>query len=405
MRKLIVQKFGGTSVKDAERIRNVAAIVTDTYKQGNSVVVVVSAQGDTTDDLIAKAAEITSSPTNREMDMLLASGEQISASLLAMCIQDMGYPAISLTGWQAGFMTSSSHTMARIRRVTPDRIRRELELRKIVIVCGFQGISKYDDITTLGRGGSDTSAVAIAAAMHADLCQIYTDVEGVYTADPRKVPNAIKLKEISYDEMLELATLGAQVLNNRSVEMAKKYNIELEVLSSYTKAAGTIVKEKVNMEKMLISGVAKDTDVARISVSCVPDRPGMVFKLFSKLAAKKINVDVILQSVGRDLTKDIAFTVARDKGIEAKDICEQFADSVGAGPVDYDDDVAKVSIVGAGMESHAGVASKMFEALYEKQINIRMIATSEIKVSVIIDKDDADLAVAAIHDKFFPDED
>ena len=402
--KLIVQKFGGTSVKDAERIRNVATIVTDTYKKGNSVVVVVSAQGDTTDDLIAKAAEITANPTNREMDMLLASGEQISASLLAMCIQDMGYPAISLTGWQAGFLTSSAHTSARIRRVTPDRIRREIDQKKIVIVCGFQGLSKYDDITTLGRGGSDTSAVAIAAAMHADLCQIYTDVEGVYTADPRKVPNAIKLTEISYDEMLELATLGAQVLNNRSVEMAKKYNIELEVLSSYTKAAGTIVKEKVNMEKMLISGVAKDTDVARLFVTCVPDRPGMVFKLFSKLAAKKINVDVILQSVGRDNTKDIAFTVARNKGMEAKEICEQFAASIGAGVVDYDDDVAKVSIVGAGMESHAGVASKMFEALYDKQINIRMIATSEIKVSVIINKSDADRAVMAIHDKFFPTE-
>ena len=402
--KLIVQKFGGTSVKDAERIRNVASIVTDAYKKGNSVVVVVSAQGDTTDDLIAKAAEITANPTNREMDMLLASGEQISASLLAMCIQDMGYPAISLTGWQAGFLTSSAHTSARIRRVTPDRIRREIDQKKIVIVCGFQGLSKYDDITTLGRGGSDTSAVAIAAAMHADLCQIYTDVEGVYTADPRKVPNAIKLTEISYDEMLELATLGAQVLNNRSVEMAKKYNIELEVLSSYTKAAGTIVKEKVNMEKMLISGVAKDTDVARLFVTCVPDRPGMVFKLFSKLAAKKINVDVILQSVGRDNTKDIAFTVARNKGMEAKEICEQFAASIGAGVVDYDDDVAKVSIVGAGMESHAGVASKMFEALYDKQINIRMIATSEIKVSVIINKSDADRAVMAIHDKFFPTE-
>lgn len=403
--KLIVQKFGGTSVKDAERIRNVAGIITDTYKKGNSVVVVVSAQGDTTDDLIAKAAEITCAPTNREMDMLLASGEQISASLLAMCIQDMGYPAISLTGWQAGFLTSSAHTSARIRRVTPDRIRREIDQKKIVIVCGFQGVSRYDDITTLGRGGSDTSAVAIAAAMHADLCQIYTDVEGVYTADPRKIPNALKLSEISYDEMLELATLGAQVLNNRSVEMAKKYNIELEVLSSYTKAPGTIVKEKVNMEKMLISGVAKDTDVARLFVTCVPDRPGMVFKLFSKLAAKKINVDVILQSVGRDSTKDIAFTVSRDKGQEAKAICEQFASSIGAGIVDYDDNVAKVSIVGAGMESHAGVASKMFEALYDKQINIRMIATSEIKVSVIINKDDADRAVMAIHDKFFPTED
>jgi len=402
---LIVQKFGGTSVKDAERLRNVASIVTDIYKKGNDVIVVVSAQGDTTDDLIAKAEEITDKPSQREMDMLLASGEQISASLLAMCIQEMGYPAISLTGWQAGFLTSASHTSARIRSITPDRIRREIDQRKIVVVCGFQGLSRYDDITTLGRGGSDTSAVAIAAAMHADLCQIYTDVEGVFTADPRKVPNAQKLDEISYDEMLELATLGAQVLNNRSVEMAKKYNIELEVLSSYTKVPGTIVKEKVKMEKMLISGVAKDTDVARLYITCIPDRPGMVFKLFSKLAAKKINVDVILQSVGRDGTKDIAFTVARNKGMEAKEICEKFADSIGAKTVDYSDDIAKVSIVGAGMESHAGVASKMFEALYDKQINIRMIATSEIKVSVIIDKSDADRAVAAIHEKFFPSKD
>ena len=401
---LIVMKFGGTSVKDAERVRNVAGIVTDSYKKGNSVVVVVSAQGDTTDDLIEKAAEITANPTNREMDMLLTAGEQISASLLAMCIQDMGYPAISLTGWQAGFLTSSAHTAARIRQVYPDRIKREIDQKKIVVVCGFQGVSRYDDITTLGRGGSDTSAVAIAAAMHADLCQIYTDVEGVFTADPRKVPDAMKLEEISYDEMLELATLGAQVLNNRSVEMAKKYNIELEVLSSYTKVPGTIVKEKVKMEKMLISGVAKDTDVARLSITCIPDRPGMVFKLFSKLASKKINVDVILQSVGRDGTKDIAFTVAKNKGAEAKEICEKFADNVGAGGVDYEDDIAKVSIVGAGMESHAGVASKMFEALYDKQIHIRMISTSAIKVSVIIDKDDADSAVSAIHEKFFPKE-
>ncbi|WP_407386053.1 aspartate kinase [Ruminococcus sp.] len=401
---LIVMKFGGTSVKDAERIRNVAGIVTDSYKKGNSVVVVVSAQGDTTDDLIEKAAEITANPTNREMDMLVSSGEQISASLLAMCIQDMGYPAISLTGWQAGFLTSSSHSAARIRQVYPDRIRREIDQKKIVVVCGFQGVSRYDDITTLGRGGSDTSAVAIAAVLHADLCQIYTDVEGVFTADPRKVENAKKLDEISYDEMLELATLGAQVLNNRSVEMAKKYNIELEVLSSYTKVPGTIVKEKVKMEKMLISGVAVDKDVARLSITCIPDKPGMVFKLFSKLAARKINVDVILQSVGRDETKDIAFTVAKNKGAEAKEICENFADTIGAGGVDYDDDIAKVSIVGAGMESHAGVASKMFEALYDRQINIRMISTSEIKVSVIINKDDADRAVSAIHEKFFPSE-
>ena len=404
---LIVQKFGGSSVKDAEHVMNVARVVTDTYKKGNSVVVVVSAQGDTTDDLIEKAAEINgkTAPSKREMDMLLASGEQISISLLAMAIQKLGYPAVSLLGWQAGFKTTSSHTWARIRKVDTSRIKKELDSKKIVIVAGFQGLSRYDDITTLGRGGSDTSAVAIAAAMHADLCQIYTDVEGVYTADPRKIKGAIKLNEISYDEMLELATLGAQVLNNRSVEMAKKYNIELEVLSSLTQKPGTIVKERPKMEKMLISGVAKDTNVARISVTCIPDKPGLAFKMFSKLSARDINVDIILQSIGRDGTKDITFTVPKDKGDEAKAIVEKFASDNGTGAVHYDDNIAKVSIVGAGMETHAGVASTMFEALYDRQINIQMISTSEIKVSVLIDKRDADLAVEAIHDKFFPDND
>ncbi len=404
---LIVQKFGGSSVKDAEHVMNVAKVVTDTYKKGNSVVVVVSAQGDTTDDLIDKAAEINgnSAPSKREMDMLLSSGEQISISLLAMAIHKLGYPAVSLLGWQAGFKTTSSHTWARIRKVDTSRIKKEIDQKKIVIVAGFQGLSRYDDITTLGRGGSDTSAVAIAAAMHADLCQIYTDVEGVYTADPRKVKGAIKLNEISYDEMLELATLGAQVLNNRSVEMAKKYNIELEVLSSLTQKPGTIVKERPKMEKMLISGVAKDTNVARISVTCIPDKPGLAFKMFSKLSARDINVDIILQSIGRDGTKDITFTVPKDKGAEAVAIIEKFAADNGTGAVHYDDKIAKISIVGAGMETHAGVASTMFEALYDRQINIQMISTSEIKVSVLIDKRDADLAVEAIHDKFFPDND
>ena len=299
---LIVQKFGGTSVRDAERVMNVARIVTDTFAKGNDVVVVVSAQGDTTDDLIAKADEINPNASKREKDMLLAAGEQISISLLAMAIEKLGYHATSLLGWQAGFETSSAHTSARIKRVSTERIRDALDKKNIVVVAGFQGISRRGDITTLGRGGSDTSAVAIAAAMHADLCQIYTDVEGVYTADPRKVESAQKLKEISYDEMLELATLGAQVLNNRSVEMAKKYNIELEVLSSLTNAPGTIVKEKTRMEKMLISGVAKDTDVARISVIGVPNIPGIAFKMFSKLSAKDINVDIILQSIGHEVT-------------------------------------------------------------------------------------------------------
>jgi aspartate kinase len=364
-------------------------------------VVVVSAQGDTTDDLIEKAQEINPHASKREKDMLLAAGEQISISLLAMAIEKLGYHAVSLLGWQAGFETSSAHTNARIKRVESSRIKKELDKKNIVIVAGFQGLSKYGDITTLGRGGSDTSAVAIAASMHADLCQIFTDVEGVYTADPRKISNAQKLQEISYDEMLELATLGAQVLNNRSVEMAKKYGIELEVLSSMTKKPGTIVKEKVKMEKMLISGVAKDTDVARISVTGIPNVPGLAFKMFSKLSAKDINIDIILQSIGHDGKKDISFTVAKDRGAEAVECLKDYVENIGAKDVLYDSDVAKISIVGAGMESHAGVATKMFEALYDAQINIQMISTSEIKVSVLIDACDADKAVAAIHAKFF----
>ena len=398
---LIVQKFGGTSVRDAERVMNVAKIVTDTYAKGNDVVVVVSAQGDFTDVLVDKQEEINPNASRREKDMLLAAGEQISIALLAMAIEKLGYHAVSLLGWQAGFSTSSAHTSARIKNVDPSRIQAAIDKRNIVVVAGFQGISRFGDITTLGRGGSDTSAVAIAAAMNADLCQIYTDVEGVFTADPRKIPNAQKLKEISYDEMLELATMGAQVLNNRSVEMAKKYNIELEVLSSLTRVPGTIVKEKTRMEKMLISGVAKDNEVARISVVGVPNNPGFAFKLFSRLSKKNINVDIILQSIGHDGKKDISFTVAKDRGEEAVEALRGYVDDIGAKEILYDDNVAKVSIVGAGMESHAGVATKMFEALYDAQINIQMISTSEIKTSVLINAKDADKAVAAIHEKFF----
>ena len=401
---LIVQKFGGSSVADAERVFNVARIVTDTYKKGNQVVVVVSAQGDTTDDLIEKANEINPDASKREKDMLLAAGEQISISLLAMAIEKLGYPVISLLGWQAGFQTSSAYTSARIKRVRTDRIAKELDKKNIVVVAGFQGLNRDEDVTTLGRGGSDTSAVAIAAAMHADLCQIYTDVEGVYTADPRKIEKAKKLDVISYDEMLELATLGAQVLNNRSVEMAKKYNIELEVLSSFTNKPGTIVKEAAKMEKMLISGVAKDTDVARISVIGVPDEPGLAFKMFSRLAAKNINVDIILQSIGRDGTKDISFTIAKSNAKEAAAVMEDYIKSVGGKSISLEEKVAKISIVGAGMESHSGVATKMFEALYDAHINIRMISTSEIKISVLIDEDNADAAVKAIHAKFFEED-
>ena len=401
---LIVQKFGGSSVRDPQRVMNVAKIVTDTYKKGNDVVVVVSAQGDTTDDLIAKAKEISDSPSKREMDMLLASGEQISISLLAMAIETLGQPVISLLGWQAGFNTNSVYSSARIKNINSSRMKAELAKHNIVIVAGFQGLNKYDDITTLGRGGSDTSAVAIAAALRADRCQIFTDVEGVYTADPRKIKGAKKLKEITYDEMLELATLGAQVLNNRSVEMAKKYGVKLEVLSSLNPIPGTIVKEVANMEKMLIRGVTKDTDVARISIIGVKDSPGVAFKVFEKLAQKNINVDIILQSVGRDGTKDITFTVSEENGPVAVELLKDSFEELSDSKFVCDTDVAKLSIVGAGMESHPGTASKMFEALYERNINIQMISTSEIKISVLIDKDDADVAVAAVHKAFIPED-
>ena len=400
---LIVQKFGGSSVANAERVMNVARIVTETYHSGNDVVVVVSAQGDTTDDLIAKAAEINPKASKREMDMLLTAGEQMSISLLAMAIESLGYPVISLLGWQAGFNTNSAYGMARIKSIKTDRLRAELDKRNIVVVAGFQGLNKYDDLTTLGRGGSDTSAVAIASALHADRCQIFTDVEGVYTADPRKVPGARKLKEITYDEMLELATLGAQVLNNRSVEMAKKYNVEIEVLSSLKRVPSTIVKEVANVEKMLVRGVTKDTDVARISVVGVPDVPGIAFKLFAKLAAKGVNVDIILQSVGRDGTKDITFTVSEGNGPLAVELVKEVVDLPDEKIV-CDTNVAKISVVGAGMETHPGTASKMFEALYEINVNIQMIATSEIKISVLIDEKDADRAVTAVHNKFLPEE-
>ncbi len=398
---LIVKKFGGSSVANAERVNNVARIVTDEYKKGNNVVVVVSAQGDTTDDLIDKAKEINPDASKREMDMLLSAGEQISISLLAMAIEKLGFPVVSLLGWQAGFNTDSNYTIARIKRIDSERLKTELDRRNIVVVAGFQGLNKYDDITTLGRGGSDTSAVAIAASLKADLCQIYTDVDGVYTADPRKVKNAVKMDEITYEEMLELATLGAQVLNNRSVEMAKKYNVELEVRSSLeADKPGTIVKETVKMEKMLIRGVAADKNVSRISIVGLSDNPGTAFKVFNALGKAKINVDIILQSVGRDGTKDITFTVSQDQCKDAIAAVEKLEDSLKYSKVVHDESVAKVSIVGTGMETHPGVASKMFEALYDANINIQMISTSEIKISVLIDANEADRAVVAVHDAF-----
>ncbi len=398
---LIVKKFGGSSVANAERIFNVAGIIIDDYKKGNDVIVVVSAQGDTTDELIAKAKEINpDGGSKREMDMLLAAGEEMSIALLAMAVEKLGCPVISLLGWQAGFYTDSHHGIARIHSIDTERMKSELSKHNIIIVAGFQGLNKYDDLTTLGRGGSDTSAVAIAAAMKADRCQIYTDVDGVYTADPRKVKTAKKIDIIAYDEMLELASLGAQVLNNRSVEMAKKYNVELEVLSSLEHKPGTIVKETVKMEKTLIRGVAKDTNVARISVIGLRDTPGIAFKLFNKLAQYKINVDIILQSVGRDGTKDITFTVPLDQEKDAVEAIESISGILDFNQIVTDTSCAKISIVGAGMESHPGIASKMFEALYDAGINIQMISTSEIKASVLIEEKYADQAVQAVHDKF-----
>ena len=399
---LIVQKFGGSSVADADRIRNVARIITEQYRKGNSMVVVLSAQGDTTDDLIAKAMEINPKGSKREMDMLLSTGEQISIALCAMAIEAMGYQVISLTGWQAGMQTNTGYGNARIKRIDTERIQTELDKNKIVIVAGFQGLNKFDDITTLGRGGSDTSAVALAAALHADLCQIFTDVDGVYTADPRHITGARKLEEITYDEMLELASLGAQVLHNRSVEMAKRYNVNLEVLSSFSGKPGTKVKEVVKkMEKSQVSGVAKDKDIARLALVGLAHEPGIAFKIFSLLARNRVNVDIILQSIGREGSKDISFTVKKADMELAQRILEDNRDIIKFDRIEVTDRIAKVSIVGAGMINNPGVAATMFEALYNAGININMISTSEIKVSVLVDEEDADRAVQVIHDKFF----
>ena len=397
---IIVQKFGGSSVADKDKVFNVANRVVETYKNGYDVIVVVSAQGDTTDDLLEKAAEINPNPSKREMDMLLATGEQISISLLAMAIETLGVPVISLTGWQAGFRTDSNCGSARIEKIDTTRMKEELARRKVIIVAGFQGLDKYDDITTLGRGGSDTSAVAIAAQIGAEKCEIYTDVDGVYTTDPRIVPEAKKLDEITFDEMLELASLGANVLHNRSVEIAKKYNVKLEVKSSFNKVDGTLVKEAIAMEKMLIRGVARDNDVARIALIGLEDKPGIAFKVFSLLAKHSINVDVILQSIGRGGKKDISFTVTKNNLNEALELLTAEKDALCYEDISHREDISKVSIVGAGMTNNPGVAAKMFEALYDAGINIHMISTSETKISVLVNVANAEKAVQAIHDKF-----
>ena len=398
---LIVKKFGGTSVADKERIFNVAKRCIRDYQNGNDVVVVLSAMGKYTDELIAKAKEINPNPSKREMDMLFTIGEQMSVSLMAMAMDALGVRAISLNAFQVAMHTTSNYSNARLKKIDTERIRRELDDRKIVIVTGFQGINKYNDYTTLGRGGSDSSAVALAAALHADACEIYTDVDGVYTADPRLVPTARKLNAITYDEMLDLATLGAGVLHNRSVEMAKKYGVPLVVRSSLNESEGTVVKEVVKkMERMLISGVALDRDADRISVIGIKDTPGSAFKLFNTLAKKNINVDIIIQSVGREGTKDISFTVAHDNLKEAIELLEEYQEVLGFERVDYNCEVAKLSIVGAGMMSNPGVAAKMFECLYNENVNINMIATSEIRITVLVNSEDAVRAMNAVHGAF-----
>ena len=397
---LIVKKFGGTSVGDKDRIMNVARRCAEDFKKGNDIVLVLSAMGKTTDELIAKAKEINPDPPKRELDMLLTTGEQVSVAMMALAFDTMDIPAVSLNAFQVRMHTTRVHGNARLKRIDTDRIMHELEHRRIVIVTGFQGVNKYDNYTTLGRGGSDTTAVALAAALHADACEIYTDVDGVYTADPRIVPKARKLEEITYDEMLDLATLGAGVLHNRSVEMAKKYGVQLVVRSSLNDHEGTIVKEETSVERMLISGVALDRNTARISVIGLKDEPGMAFRLFNMLAKEGINVDVILQSIGRENSKDISFTVSRDEADQAVKIIEANKARIGCNSISCNKEVVKVSIVGAGMMSNPGVAAKMFEALFNENININMISTSEIRITVLINEKDAERAVNAVHDAF-----
>ncbi|MGN0136113.1 aspartate kinase [Anaerotignum sp.] len=397
---LIVQKYGGSSVANAERVFNVAKRIMRTRMEGNDVVVVLSAQGKTTDGLIAKAKEINPKPSRREMDMLLSTGEQQSVALMAMAISAIGGRAISLNAAQVGIETTNTYSNARIRTINTERIENELDEGSIVLVTGFQGVNQIGDTTTLGRGGSDTSAVALAAALHADICEIYTDVEGVYTADPRVVPDAVKLDEISYDEMLELASLGAKVLHSRSVEVAKKYNVKLVVRSSMSEAEGTEVKEDVKMERMLVSGVAADKKVSRISIMGINDEPGKAFEIFSLMAKEKVSVDIILQSTGQDGKQNISFTIGEDDLDIALKALEKNKERLTAQEIIHDENTAKLSIVGAGMATNPGVAALFFEAMYDAGVNIQMISTSEIKITVLIAKDDVDAAMVAVHDKF-----
>lgn len=397
---LIVKKFGGTSVADKDRIFNVARRCIDDYKRGNQVVVVLSAMGKSTDELVDLARSIHERPPKREMDMLFTVGEQISVSLMAMALDHLGVPAVSLNAFQVAMHTTSIHGNARLRRVDTQRIQRELDSKRIVLVTGFQGVDKFGDYTTLGRGGSDTTAVALAAALRADACEIYTDVEGVYTADPRIVPTARKLKEITYDEMLDLATSGAGVLHNRSVEMAKKYRVPLVVRSSLNNAEGTVVKEETTVEGMLITGAALDKKAVRITVQGVRDEPGHAFRVFDCLARNHVDVDIILQSGSREGMQDISFTVNQDNLSEAVETLRENQKRIGFLDIQAETEIAKLSVVGAGMVSNPGVAAKLFEALYNEGINVEMISTSEIRITVIVSAKDGERAMNAVHEAF-----
>lgn len=398
---LVVMKFGGSSVADADKIKDVASRVIKTCDEGNKVVVVVSAPGDTTDDLITMAEKVTAEPDERELDMLLSTGEQISIALLAMAIKNRGYKAISLTGMQVGILTDKVHNKAKIKHIKTDKIKRELRKGNIVIVAGFQGITEDHDITTLGRGGSDLTAVALAAVLKADVCEIFTDVLGVYTTDPRLVPEARKLEVIAYDEMLEMASLGAQVMQARSIEVAKKNNIDIHVRSTFSSESGTIITREVKkMEDVVVRGVASDKNQAKISIIDVPDKPGIAAKMFTDLAAKGINVDMIIQSSAADGMNDISFTISHKDLDKTLEIMEKVKKNVGAREIIYDRNVAKVSIVGVGMRSHVGIAGRMFSALADEKINIQMISTSEIKISCVIKNTDVEKAVKALHKAF-----
>ncbi len=400
-RKLIVQKFGGSSVANPERIKRVAQRVVETKRTGSDVVVVVSALGDTTDELLHLASQITQQPAERELDVLMATGEQVSVALLAMAIHELGEDAVSFTGAQVGILTDGTHTKARIVDINARRIVEELAKGRIVIVAGFQGVNLNQDITTLGRGGSDLTAVALAKALRADVCEIFTDVEGVYTADPRIVPQARKLATISYDEMLEMASLGAQVMQTRSIFVAKRFGVPIHVRSSFSLREGTMIQQSVKaMEDIVVSGVTLQRDEAKVTIRDVPDKPGMAAEIFRELAAKEINVDMIVQNVSREGSTDVSFTVVKHDLPATLRVARSVSHRIGAGEVTTDEGVAKLSIVGIGMRSHSGVAAKMFEAMARERINIEMISTSEIKISCVIRKAHAERAVRAVHRTF-----